>query len=94
MESSAHVELVFVTPGQQWSRRLPLAPAQTVEELIQLSGLLDAFPELALATLKVGIFGRRCTLAACPGDGDRIEIYRPLINDPKAARKQRAATGH
>ena len=55
--------------------------------------LLERFPEIDLATNKVGIFGKAAALSATLTEGDRIEIYRPLIADPKEARKKRAAEG-
>ena len=65
----------------------------TVQQAIEASGILQRFPEIDLATNKVGIFGKASKLDALLGDGDRVEIYRPLIADPKEARKKRAAEG-
>ena len=57
------------------------------------SGILDEFPEIRLSENKVGIFGKLAKLSATLRDGDRIEIYRALIADPKEVRRQRAAEG-
>lgn len=67
-----------------------VALGTTVQEAIQQSNLLPMFPELSLATLKVGIYSRRVQLAEPLQQGDRIEIYRPLTIDPKQARLLRA----
>ncbi|MET0065901.1 MAG: RnfH family protein [Candidatus Thiodiazotropha sp.] len=67
--------------------------ALTAGEVIEKSGVLDRFPEIDLKVNKVGVFGKAAKLDATLTDGDRVEIYRPLIADPKEARKQRAAEG-
>ncbi len=68
-------------------------PGLTVREAIGRSGILEQFPEIDLAVSKVGVFGKATTLEAEVAVGDRVEIYRPLIADPKEARKRRAAEG-
>jgi putative ubiquitin-RnfH superfamily antitoxin RatB of RatAB toxin-antitoxin module len=65
----------------------------TVQQAIEDSGVLQRFPEIDLAKNKVGVFGKAAKLDALLQDGDRVEIYRPLIADPKEARKKRAAEG-
>lgn len=65
----------------------------TVQQAIEKSGILQQYPEIDLGKNKVGIFGKAAKLDAQLGDGDRVEIYRPLIADPKEARKKRAAEG-
>jgi hypothetical protein len=65
----------------------------TVRQVIEHSGILQRFPEIDLERNKVGIFGKAATLDTLLAEGDRVEIYRPLIADPKAARKKRAAQG-
>jgi putative ubiquitin-RnfH superfamily antitoxin RatB of RatAB toxin-antitoxin module len=65
----------------------------TVRQVIEHSGILQRFPEIDLERNKVGIFGKAATLETLLVEGDRVEIYRPLIADPKAARKKRAAQG-
>ena len=87
------VEVVFGRPDEQVLEQLTVPADATVETVIRQSGLLERFPEIDLATNRVGIFGKVTTLAASLSDGDRIEIYRPLIADPKEARKKRAAEG-
>jgi putative ubiquitin-RnfH superfamily antitoxin RatB of RatAB toxin-antitoxin module len=63
----------------------------TVEEVIRLSGVLEQFPDIDLAVNKVGVFGKLSKLTAQLQPGDRVEIYRTLIADPKESRRQRAA---
>jgi uncharacterized protein len=65
----------------------------TVEQAIERSGIQRRFPEIDLSQYKVGIFGKAVKLDAVLTEGDRVEIYRPLIADPKEARKKRAAEG-
>jgi putative ubiquitin-RnfH superfamily antitoxin RatB of RatAB toxin-antitoxin module len=65
----------------------------SVQQTIEASGILQRFPEIDLAKNKVGVFGKAAKLDSLLGDGDRVEIYRPLIADPKEARKKRAAEG-
>lgn len=62
----------------------------TVEHAVRVSGILDRFPHIDLSTDAVGIFGQRASLKDAISNGDRIEIYRPLIVDPKQARRRRA----
>lgn len=92
-EPQITVEVVFAKPGEQALEELRVPADATVEAVIRQSGFLERFPEIDLASNKVGIFGKATALTATLSDGDRIEIYRPLIADPKEARKKRAAEG-
>ncbi len=65
----------------------------TVQQAIERSGILQRFAEIDLAQNKIGVFGKAVKLDTELADGDRVEIYRPLIADPKEARKKRAAEG-
>lgn len=93
VEPQITVEVVYARPGEQALEQLHVPANATVEAVIRRSGLLERFPEIDLASNKVGVFGKVSALAATLNDGDRIEIYRPLIADPKEARKKRAAEG-
>ncbi|MFI3189320.1 MAG: RnfH family protein [Methylococcales bacterium] len=84
-----NVEVAYATPEQQVLIVLSLPENSTVEKAINHSGLLMRFPALGLTA--VGIFGKLCELNQLLKAGDRVEIYRPLHNDPKEARRQRAA---
>ena len=85
------VEVAYAKPEQQEIVALKMPEGTTAEQAIQASGLLNRFPEIDGADLKVGIFGSVCKLDRPLRQGDRVEIYRPLIHDPKEARRQRAA---
>ena len=90
-EALIDVEVAYATPDQQMIVALKMAEGATVEQAIKAAGLLDRFPEIDAADIKVGIFGNVCKLDQQLRKDDRVEIYRPLIHDPKEARRQRAA---
>lgn len=85
-----HVEVVYALPHDQRVITLVVNSSMTVEEIIRESGILQAFPEIDLAKNKVGVFSRNVKLDATVRDHDRIEIYRPLLADPKEIRRKRA----
>jgi len=89
-----HVEVAYALPEEQHLISLNVDAETTVEKAIQLSGLLEHYPEIDLGkTNKVGIFGKLAKLDRVLQEGDRAEIYRPLIADPKEVRRKRAAEG-
>ncbi|MDD5229266.1 MAG: RnfH family protein [Methylococcales bacterium] len=85
-----NVEVAYATPEKQTLLAVSLFENCTVAEAIVQSGILKQFSELHLEFLNVGIFSTPCALERNVKNGDRIEIYRPLQNDPKDARRQRA----
>jgi putative ubiquitin-RnfH superfamily antitoxin RatB of RatAB toxin-antitoxin module len=85
-----HVEVVYARPDEQVLLALEVARGATVGQVIERSGIIDRFPEVGRTPPPVGIFGRRTTLEAEVQEGDRIEIYRPLIANPKEQRHARA----
>lgn len=87
------VEITYALPAAQTLRKLELDAGATVEDVIRRSGLLEDFPEIDLATNKVGIFSKLVKLDEVVRDRDRVEIYRPLIADPKEVRRKRAEAG-
>jgi len=87
------VEVAYALPGKQVILGMDVVPGATLEEVIRASGILDRFPEIDLGKNKIGIFGKLGRLGDTLLAGDRVEIYRPLIADPKEVRKQRAAQG-
>ena len=91
--STIRVEVAYARPDQQIIIPVELPAGATLEQAIIQSRMLEQFPELDLKTAKVGVFGKLGKLSATLRNGDRVEIYRPLIADPKAVRKQRAAKG-
>ncbi len=90
---SMPVEVAYALPDRQLVLQLVVAPDATLEQAIHASGILEKFPEIDLAINKVGVFGKLAKLSASLYAGDRVEIYRPLIADPKEVRKKRAAQG-
>jgi putative ubiquitin-RnfH superfamily antitoxin RatB of RatAB toxin-antitoxin module len=85
------VEVAYATPAEQVIVPLEVEAGASVASVIQRSGILREFPEIDLRVNKVGVFGKACGLEQLLRDGDRIEVYRPLIADPKEARRARAA---
>lgn len=84
------VQVVYATPAEQVRIPLQVGSGTSVREAIEISGLLDRFPDIDLAAGRVGIYGRLCALEDVVREGDRIEVYRPLRVDPKEARRLRA----
>jgi len=84
------VEVVYATPELQQILTLVVPIETTVETIIERSGILEIFPEIDLAKQKVGIFSQIVQLNHKVTSESRIEIYRPLLIDPKEARRKRA----
>ena len=91
MTEYLRVSVAYVGVAGQAVRALEVRSGTSVRETIEQCGLLGQFPEIDLDANKVGIFGKLVKLEQTVEEGDRIEIYRPLIADPKTARKRRAA---
>lgn len=91
MSDMIEIEVVYGLPNKQILLSLPVPVGCTIEEGIKLSGINKHFPEIIISEAKVGIFSHPETLSTVVKEGDRIEIYRPLIADPKEMRKLRAA---
>jgi hypothetical protein len=85
-----HVEVAYALRERQALVAIEVEEDATIEKAIQRSGILEAFPEIDLQRAKVGIFGRPVALDERMRDGDRVEIYRPLIADPKEVRRRKA----
>ncbi|MEK7437287.1 MAG: RnfH family protein [Pseudomonadota bacterium] len=83
------VELVYALPQQQERITLELAPGSTLLDAIEASGLLQRLPQMAFE--RAGIWGRPVSPETALRDGDRVELYRPLIADAKKVRRARAA---
>jgi putative ubiquitin-RnfH superfamily antitoxin RatB of RatAB toxin-antitoxin module len=90
---SINVEVAYATPEKQIIRAVNVDAGITLGAAIVQSGIMMDFPDLELEDAKVGIFGKAAEMTAVLSDGDRVEIYRPLIADPKEVRRQRAAEG-
>jgi len=84
-----NIEVCYASDALQFLRALPVPVGATIEQAIALSGLLQEAPEIELATMQVGIYAKKKTLDTVLREHDRVEIYRPLIADPKNARRRR-----
>lgn len=93
MAETIQVEVVYARPERQEVASISLPVGSTVGQAIEASGLLAKHPEIDLARNKLGIYAKLARLDTALRDRDRVEIYRPLIADPKEVRKQRAAEG-
>ena len=88
-----HIEVAYALPERQKILALLVEPGTTIGEAIEQSGIKDHFEGLEISDDMVGIFGHRKSLDEVLSEGDRVEIYRPLIADPKEVRRERARGG-
>lgn len=85
------IEIAYALPKHYFLKTLHLEAGTTVQTAILQSGILSQFSEIDLRENKIGIFSRPAKLTDVLENGDRIEIYRPLLADPKEIRRKRAA---
>ena len=85
------VEVAYALPEEQVIISIEVPKKINIKQAIEKSGIQKKFPEIDLSKNKVGIFGKQTTLDHLLSDRDRIEIYRPLILDPKEMRRKRAS---
>ena len=90
---SINVELAYAEPDKQLILPVNIDLGTTVGGAIVQSGMMMQFPDLDIENSKVGIFGKITKMTTVLQEGDRVEIYRPLIADPKEVRRKRAAEG-
>jgi uncharacterized protein len=88
-----NVEVAYALPEKQLILPVNVDVGTTVGGAIVQSGIMVEFPDLDLENSDVGIFGKATKMETVLQDGDRVEIYRPLIADPKEVRRKRAAEG-
>ncbi|NOY16371.1 MAG: RnfH family protein [Gammaproteobacteria bacterium] len=88
--TTIHVEVIFALPDEQTVIEVELPGQATVDDAIRQSKIMEKYPEIDLEINKTGIFGKLTKRDTVLHPDDRVEIYRPLIADPKAIRKQRA----
>jgi len=88
--SEIAVSVVYALPDRATEIELRLPSGATVADALQRSGLARLHPEVDPLHCPVGIFGRRVQRYRVLADGDRVEVYRPLVADPKEARRRRA----
>ena len=91
--ATIRVEIAYARPDEQAIVPIEVPEGTTLEQVILRSRIQERFPEIQLQTAKVGVFGKLSKLSAAVRAGDRVEIYRPLLADPKEVRKKRAAEG-
>ena len=91
MPSDIAISVVYALPDRQEIATLTVSSEMTVAQAVERSGLLRNHPGLSLETLNCAIFGRAVPLTQRLNAGDRIEILRPLLIDPKESRRQAAA---
>ena len=90
MADVLHVQLCYAAPLREYFRELSVAPGTTIEQAILQSGVLQDIPGIDLTVQPVGIFGKKRPLDTVLRERDRIEIYRPLLADPKESRRRRS----
>lgn len=83
------VEVAYATPERQTIISVTLPIGSTVIQAIEASNLLPLYPEIDLTSGKIGIFGQICPANKVLTAGDRVEVYRPLQQDPMSARRER-----
>ena len=93
MNTKTLIEVAYATPQKQLILECEVEPGTTARNAVRQSGIDQHFPQINLEDCDIGVFGRAVTDDYQLTDGDRIEIYRPLIADPKEIRRQRAAQG-
>ncbi len=92
-DSKTHIEIAYATPQKQIILELEVAADTSPRQAVIDSDIDEYFPEIDKQSCDIGIFGKLIKADHVLENGDRIEIYRPLIADPKQVRKQRAAQG-
>ncbi|MGH8763961.1 MAG: RnfH family protein [Nitrosospira sp.] len=89
-EQTIEIEVAYALPDNQTVLRLDLPAGTTAQQAVEVSGILGIFPEISFPQNKLGIFGKLIKPDTILRSRDRIEIYRPLIVDPKEGRRRRA----
>jgi uncharacterized protein len=89
MSAGLSIEVCYALASEQAVIAVQLPEGATVQQALDASGVLKRFPQIDLTKQKVGVFGKLKGLEAVLADHDRVEIYRPLLVDPKAARQRR-----
>jgi len=87
------IEVAYALEKEQTLLSLEVDEGTTLKQAVEISGILDKYPKINLKIDKTGIFGKIAKLDVVLREKDRVEIYRPLIADPKKVRKERAAQG-
>ena len=92
-DETIEVEVAYARPERQLILKVEVPAGTTAIEAARLSGIEEQFPEIRLGTDRLGVFGKLCKNDRVLNSGDRVEIYRPLLVDPRDARRELAASG-
>jgi putative ubiquitin-RnfH superfamily antitoxin RatB of RatAB toxin-antitoxin module len=87
------IEVCYALPQKQEIVAVELGEHATLSDAVMASGLMTKYPDITLEQSKFGVFGKICRVDSPLSEGDRVEIYRPLIADPKEVRRKRAEEG-
>ncbi|MFM9434939.1 uncharacterized protein ACFDR9_002001 [Janthinobacterium sp. CG_23.3] len=90
MTQQIKVQVCYATPDYEFLRDLQVPAGTTLEQAVRLSGLLLEVPQINLASAAVGVYAKKKTLDTVLREHDRVEVYRPLLADPKETRRRRA----
>lgn len=93
MTDKIAIEVVYALSDKQTLLKHKVDAGTTALDAVKTSGILDKYPEIDIATTKMGIFGKLIKPDTVLREKDRVEIYRPLIADPKEVRRKRAEEG-
>jgi uncharacterized protein len=93
VDETIEVEVAYALPERQLILKVEVPLGASAIEAVRLSGIEEQFPEIELGKNRLGVFGKLCKPERMLQPGDRVEIYRPLIVDPRAARRALAAAG-
>lgn len=92
-DDTIDVEVAYACPERQLILKVEVPAGTTALEATRLSGIEEQFPEIDLGKNRLGVFGKLCKGERVLHAGDRVEIYRPLLVDPRTARRELAAVG-
>lgn len=89
MSARLSIEVCYALANEQTVIAVDLPQGATLQQALDASGILQRYPQIDLGTQKVGVFGKLRPLDTVLADHDRVEIYRPLLVDPKLSRQRR-----
>jgi putative ubiquitin-RnfH superfamily antitoxin RatB of RatAB toxin-antitoxin module len=92
-DNKIKIEVVYALPHEQLLLKLDVPQSSTLADAVRLSGLLEKYPEIDLEKGKFGLYGKLSKTDTVLREKDRVEIYRPLLADPKEVRRKRAEEG-
>lgn len=92
MAQPLRVTVVYALPERCWSVAVTLDPGSRVADALAAARLWEQVPGLQVDTERLAVFGVTATLGTILREGDRVEVLRPLLADPKQARRERART--